>query len=130
MSLYSLNKDMLIKLITEIQQLHIREIDELKAVLTDNDFEKCSECKKYVKDYTSCGQCDFQCCESCAETRIQHYDSWNLSGVNMCSSCSKLFCHDCLTELDPIEPSIPCIHCGSLHCQKCKKNCLRFVKII
>ena len=118
MNLRDMNKDMLIKIIETLQKPLNERIKELEDVLKEFDIEKCNVCDTYVTDgHAYCGQCDFRCCETCAKKLIHHFESWNLSGVDMCNGCMKTYCHYCLGKLE--EDILPCEFCESLFCNDC-----------
>ena len=106
------------------------EIKNLEDILNKFEIVKCRNCKKYhqylLDNEDQCEICDNHndnyndsLCDNCLD--VQHYDTWNLSGMDMCKTCSLSHCHYCILEMNTDESTIgKCEFCDTILCKRCK----------
>ena len=98
--------EFVVKKVIEENKYRDDEIKKLREVLEEFDIIKCNKCGKYDNVFEICEMCENKFCYKCST--VQHYNTWNLSGMNMCSNCSLIYCW-CLNKKEPNNEN--CLHC-------------------
>lgn len=85
----------IVQLNKRIQQLEDR-LNVAETTLKELDTVKCTSCQAYVNNIDRCEMCETEKCQTCSD--IQHIESWNRSGMNMCFICRNMYCNFCLDK--------------------------------
>ena len=101
--------EFVVKKVIEENKYRDDEIKKLQEVLKEFSIVKCEKCKEYNDAFATCDMCDDINCYKCAT--IKHYDTWNLSGMDMCNNCSLIYCHWCLKKKETNHEN--CLKCQS-----------------